>query len=353
MKKITLVSLLIASFLFCYPQTQKAKNLVNEGVELHDNGKYEDALKKYDAAIAEDDTYFNAHYEKAMTLYVMKKLEECIDLSKTIIKKFPDEPLLKGVYVHYGSSLDDLGKSSAALKVYDEGLKKFPGFYMLHFNKAITYALMNETEKAYTNFKAALVDNPFHASSYFRVADMLKTSNRIPAMLAFVMHLILETKRSERSEYSFTSLKELIYGNVKKTGDNSITITMDESMLDSKKLKKEEDNFRMQDMLFVMSSALDKDSVMSSIAKTDIEKFDLKLQLLINSLSDEKDKKGFFSERYVPFFKSLKENDYTMIVSRLVFKTTNDEANAAWLKVNTDKTDAFYDWLKAYKWPEN
>jgi tetratricopeptide (TPR) repeat protein len=349
MKKYILLSLFLVSCIFGYAQTDRVKKLVKDGVTLHDQGKYSDALTKYDEAISLDDTYFDAFYEKAYTLYAMKRLEECCDLSKKIVRQFPDEPLLKGVYVHYGSAMDELGKSKAAIKIYDEGLKKFPGYFLLNFNKGITYAIMNEQDKAYASYKEALIDNPFHTSSYFRVAEMLRSTNRIPAMLACIMHLMLEPT-SDRSPVSFSMLKELIYGNVKKTGDNTITITMDPDMLDSKKSKNKEDNFSMQEMLFTMSSALDKDSVLSSITKTDIEKFDLKFQLLINSLPGEG--KGFFTERYVPFFKSLKENDHTMIVSRLVFKNTNDEANAAWLKVNTDKVASFYEWVKAYPWPD-
>jgi len=58
----------------------------------------------------------DAYYEKSFSLYAMKKYEECIELSKQMIKQFADYPLLKAVYVQYGSSLDDLGKSEEELK---------------------------------------------------------------------------------------------------------------------------------------------------------------------------------------------------------------------------------------------
>jgi tetratricopeptide (TPR) repeat protein len=349
MKKITLAVLLILTQLFCVAQNEKAKTLVREGVALHDKGEYEKALTKYEEAIAESPGYVDAYYEKSYTLSSLKRYEECVELSKELIKKFPDEEILKGVYVQYGSALDDLGRPEDAIKVYNTGLKKFPGYFLLNFNKGITYTVMNDYDKAYNCYQQALIARPLHASSYFRVAELLRSSNHIPSMLASIMHLVLEPQ-TERSVTSFSSVKELMFGNVKKTGDNSITITMDASMLSDKKSKKKPDNFSMQEMIFTMSSALDKDSVMNSITKTDVEKFDLKLQLLINSLSDGE--RGFFSERYVPFFKKLKEKEYTNIVSHLVYANTSDERNAGWLKVNTDKTDAFYDWLKAYRWPE-
>ncbi|GAB2815202.1 tetratricopeptide repeat protein [Ferruginibacter profundus] len=349
MKKNILVAVFCLFCLFSFAQSEKAKALVNEGIALHDKGEYDNAIKKYDAAIAEDPAYIDAYYEKSFSLYSMKKYDECIELSKQMIKQFPDNPLLKAVYVQYGSSLDDQGKSADAIKIYNEGLKKFPGYFLLNFNKGITYSIMNDADKAYESYQEALISNPFHASSYYRVGELLKSTNHIPAMMACIMQLIVEPE-TDRAATSFATLKELMFGSVKKTGENSITITMDAGMLDTKKSKKKPDNFSMQEMIFNMSAALDKDSVLNSTSKTEIEKFDLRLQLLIGSLNDKE--KGFFSERYVPFFKSMKENKYTMIVSRLVFAHTGEERNKIWLTANTGKTDEFYDWLKAYKWPE-
>lgn len=348
MKRILLILFFVAAHSFCMAQSEKAKKLVDEGIVLHDKGDYENALKKYEEAIAEDPAYIDPVYEKGLTLYTMKKYDESIELSKKIIKDFPGDPLLKAVYVQYGSALDDLGKPKDALKIYNEGLKKIPGYFLLHFNKGITYSIMNDMDKAYSSYQDALISKPLHASSYFRVGVLLKNRNHIPAMMACMMHLVLEPY-TERAAASYKNLQELIYANVEKTGDNNISITMSPDMLDTKKSKKEPDNFRMQEMMFTLSSALDKDSVLGTVAKTPIEKFDLKLQLLISSLHEKE--KGFFSERYVPFFKAVKANNYTMIVSRLVFANTSDEANAAWLKVNTGKIDEFYDWLKEYDWP--
>ena len=348
MKKICLIITLSFVSIFAFAQSKKAVELTNEGVELHDKGEYAKAIAKYDEAIAEDPTYINSVYEKTLTLFNMKKYDECIVLSKKVIKDFPDNKLLKGVYVQYGSCLDELGNGKQAIKIYDEGLKVFPNYFLLNFNKGITYLIMQDNKKATDAFQAALIDNPFHSSSYYRIADQFRNSNHIPTMLSCIMYLMVENK-SSRADEVHNALLKLMYDGVKKTGENATTITMDASMFDTKKDKKDVDNFRSSELLFKLSSASDKDSVLSNIVKTDIEKFDFKLQLLINSMID--DGNGFFKERYVPFFKKLKEKGFTMIVSRLVFKVKNDERNSAWLKTNTGKVDAFYDWLQKYKWP--
>ncbi len=329
-----------------FGQSDKAKLLLREGVELHDKGFFDKAILKYDEALGAEPGFADALYEKSFTLFKLNKHQACIDISKQLIKDFPSSPVLRAVYVQYGSALDVLGKPQEAIKVYNTGLKKFPDYFLLNFNKAMTYGTMNETKKAYECLQQALLANPFHSSSYFRTAELLRSTNKIPAMLAGIMHLVLEPQ-SDRSASSFKNLMLLMNGNVKRTGNNT-TITLDASMLRGSKANKQPDNFSMQEMLFTMSSALDKDSAINSLAKTEIEKFDLRLQLLINSLSENG--QGFFSERYVPLFKKILANNYSMMVSRLVFMNANDERNAVWFKVNTDKTEEFYNWLEAYEW---
>ncbi len=345
MKTYTLLAVLVFFYGTGFAQSDQAKRLVTEGVEMHDQGSFDKAIAKYDSALAENNDFLDALYEKSFTLFKLNKLEECIAISKQLIKNYPAAPMLKGVYVQYGSALDILGKPEDALKVYNTGLKKFPGYFLLNFNKAMTYASLQETDKAYECLQESLTANPFHSSSYFRTAELLKSTNKIPAMLAGILHLVLEPQ-SDRSAITFKDLQLLMNGNVKRNGNNT-TINLDPSML-GKSGSKQPDNFAMQEMLFTLSSAVDKDSVMNSIVKTDIEKFDLRLQLLINSLQENG--KGFFSERYVPLFKKILANNYTMMVSRLVFMNTNDERNAVWFKVNTDKTNEFYTWLQAYDW---
>jgi tetratricopeptide (TPR) repeat protein len=126
MKKIILAVIITLTQSFCFAQSDKAKTLVNEGIELHDKGEYEKALKKYDEAIAESPEYADAFYEKSYTLSMLKRHEDCIEISKELIKKFPGDDILKGVYVQYGSALDDLGRSEEALKFIMPALKNSP-----------------------------------------------------------------------------------------------------------------------------------------------------------------------------------------------------------------------------------
>lgn len=350
MKSIVISTLFIFACIITLAQNpEEASRLVAEGVALHDKGDYAGAIEKYDAALKKDEDNINALYEKSYSLYALGKQKDCISICKTIIKKYPDNALLKAVYIEYGNALDDLRKTKDALEVYDEGLSKFPGEYLLHYNKGLTLQNLGKSEEALASYQQSLSLKPLHSSSNLSNGALLEKTNKIPALLAYCTFLSIEPN-SKRSKEVLELVKNIMGANVKKDGNN-ISIMLSPDMLDTKKNKKDEDNFRTQELIFTFSTALDNSKEADSIAHTPAEKFDMKLQLLINSLKEgAKDGKGFYWKHYVPFFIALKENSKTAIFSRLVYLSSGDEENSKWLEEHEQEVSDFYDWLKAYKW---
>lgn len=142
-----------------------AETLVREGIDLHDKGDYEGALRKYDAAIKLDNGNFDAWYEKGYTLYAMDRKKEVVSLSKDMVKQFKGHPGMNQVFMQYGSALDDIGKSKDALDIYDEGIALFPQDYLLYFNKGLTMLKLNQVDEGRLLFEKALSIRPLHSSS--------------------------------------------------------------------------------------------------------------------------------------------------------------------------------------------
>src|SRR5438876_10072055 len=91
MKKIFLAMFISLSFCFASAQNNDTvKTLVSEGIQLHDKGDYEGAIKKYDEALAIDKTDYNANYEKSFSCYMAKRYDECITVCKFIIEQLPE-----------------------------------------------------------------------------------------------------------------------------------------------------------------------------------------------------------------------------------------------------------------------
>ncbi len=349
MKKLFfLFSLAFACYSAPAQKNAEAETLVREGIDLHDKGDYEGALRKYDAAIKLDNSSFDAWYEKGYTLYAMDRKKEVVSLSKDMVKQFKGHPGMNQVFMQYGSALDDIGKSKDALDIYDEGIALFPEDYLLYFNKGLTMLKLNRVDEGRLLFEKALSIRPLHSSSNYYLGLILQDNNKIPAIMAFATFLGVEPQTS-RSKDGWQRVQKLIGGNVKTEGNNT-TITLDPSMLSDKKVTTEND-FRTVEVMFTLTTALDNNKSVDSVFTTAADKLSLKLQMMINSMSTQKEKaKGFYWSHYVPFFEALKEDAQIGTLVHLMMMQAKDEDNKKWLEDHEEEVNKFYDWLKAYKW---
>jgi len=345
-KKLLFLLPMMAVFLSYSQDRARAESMVKQGIALHDKGDFAGAIALYDKAIDLDPEYFLPWYEKTFSLYEWGKKKECIALSKEAIKKFPNDPGLKHIYVQYGSSLDDLGKPKDAIEIYDKGIAQFPGEFLLHFNKGLTLMKMDKQEEALAEYKNSLRLKPLHSSSNLYTGFLLQPANKIPSLLAYATFLAIES-RSERSGEAMKRVEKILWGNTKTEGNNT-TIFLDASLLGGGKDKNKEDNFSSVEMIFMITAGSKE---LDSLGKTPAGKLSIRLQMLINLLSEQqKTNKGFYWEHYVPFFSEMKEKNMVETLAHLMYMKTGDEENLKWLEDNEAKLDAFYDWLKAYQW---
>ncbi|SKC11488.1 TPR repeat-containing protein [Soonwooa buanensis] len=346
MKKIGYL-LFFCTNLILAQNSEEAKKKINEGIELHDAGKYDEAISKYNEALALDKDNSFALTEKAMTLESAKKYDEAIEISKRVIQLYPNEDN-KTVYITYGNALDHSGKPDLALKIYDEGLKKYPNYYQLYFNKGITLFNSKKNEDAIKAFQNATKLNPNHTSSFNALA-VLNSSNRIASILASSRYLALDNKTA-RAKGNLEAIISLMKRGVSKQGDNSISLSIDEKTLNQVNAKKKlENDFSTADMVLSMSAALDFDEKNKN--KSEIEKFTDKFKTMCDALDEsKKNQKGYYWEFLVPYFLEMKNKNLIEPFSNIIFLTVNNENAIEYNKKNSERINEFYNWSKNYTW---
>lgn len=346
MKKLLPLLLLVGFCSGVYGQT--ADKLIAEGIALHDKNDPEGAIAKYDAALKLEPANYAAMYEKSLSLMELKRYSESEDLLKTILEDCKDKEYRRLSYVNYGTLLDYQKEPKKSIKVYEKGIKEFPDNYLLYYNKGITQLGVGDEDDAMESFKSAAARNPYHASSHNALARMVAGENRIPAILALLDFLLIESK-GKRAQGNLELLNSLIMRGVKKTGEKSTTISIDASILDKKKKKKDDDFSTAEFMLSLLAAS---NEVPDSLgARTEGDRLSYKLQMLINIIGEEdKEDDGFFKSFYVPFFKEMKKNDLVTIASHIILSSSGDKAIDEWLKENKDDVEGFYRWFENYKW---
>lgn len=345
-----LLSMAIAIFAFmpCFAQDEDAvKSLLKEGVALHDKGDYEGALKVYNEILKTNSNHFTTLYEKSTTLYAMQRFDDCIELCQEILKKHSDNPECRLVYVNYGSALDGLNKPEKAVKVYSEGIKKFPQAYILYFNRGITQYVQKEYEKAVEDFKKSAALNPVHASSHQFLAYSIYKTNKVAAIMSLSTFLLLEREGS-RAAKNLKGMLQLLGSNVEKTGDKNVTITLTPQALDTK--EKGEDDFHLTEFMLTMDAALDHDEKRKDLDAAQRLKGKLELIVTHDAELKRKNRKGFFTTFYLPFLQEMKNKDLLETAAYIMYSSSDDEAVRTWLQANQAKMDAFYEWMKDYKW---
>jgi tetratricopeptide (TPR) repeat protein len=352
MKKSTLLLGLVFTCSITFSQNkEEAEKLVSEGVAYHDKGDFEGAIVRYDKALQLDKDNLPALTEKAYSLMELKKYDEAITLSKQAIAAHPKDPRLKTVYVNYGTAYDLMKKTDKSIEIYEEGIKEFPNYYLLHFNKAISLISVKRYKEGQLSFQQAVVANPEHAGSHSGIGRMSQANNKaIPALLAFARFLVVEPQGA-RAKENLHNLKIIMGANVKRTGENSVSINLNvDDLPDEKKSGKvSDDDFRTVELILSFSSALDFDE--KNKKKSEVELFASKMETVCSSLKEgKKSGRGFFWDYYAPYFIEMKDKKLLETFSYIAYASSEKEDVLKWFKDHKKETDEFFKWSESFDW---
>lgn len=320
-----------------FAQEDELKKIISEGIELHDQGKYSDAIAKYRAALEIDGKSALANYELAFSSFLNEQYDSAIKYSRIAIDVNTSNQ--HESYIVLGSSLDLVGKTSEAIKTYEKGLKKYPNSNLLHYNLALTCYNQKDYKKAEKAAIDAITARPGHASSHIILAAIMsETGQRVKSLLPKYYFLMLEPG-SKRSLANYNSLKTQLGLGVEKKDDKNINITI---ALPSSK----EDDFGPAEMMLSLLAA--SKHTEKNENKTEMEMFVETNKGLFSVLGELKEKKhkGLWWDLYVTQFYDLVKSGHQEAFSYYISQSTNAEPVNKWIAENKEKMQQLMDWIK-------
>ena len=325
--------------------TESQKQLIKEGVALHDQGDYVGAIAKYQEVLKENPDNVLALYEMAYSFSAKKDYRKSLELAYKGAQY--ESQHLTGFYLLIGNNLDVMGEPKKAIETYKKALTLKPTDHLLHYNLAVTYNNMGNQEEAKKSLKKALFTNPNHPSSHALLGTIwYKTHYKIPAMFAISRFLVTEP-RSQRSANAFTVLREILGGGARKGENGQINIGVDLSG------NKDEGDFGSIDLILGLTSAAgmtDKDK-----SKSEVQLFVDQLETILAIVSEtdpKNDKSKFIWKYYIPYFVEMKKNNYVEPFAYYVSQTSNFAGVKQWLDTNSTRVNEFLNWSKTYRWAQ-
>lgn len=336
---MTLIVLTSTSIGYSQEEEVEIEAIIAQGYESYIEGDYETAIAVYKQAIAIDPSSALANNQIALSYYKLGDYDNAILYSEKVIQDNNDPVYVLSSYVTKGSCLDIIGEIDASIKIFKEGIEKFPEDHYLQYNLAVNYFKINNLKNAeYHALQSASLDQN-HLSSHFILAHINhKQEEKIPTLLSSFYFLLAEphTERAtEALDMVYTNFSRGVQEETTKEGEpKNINITLRSnsefgsaelmlSLLEASK-SSEKNKDKSKDELFIENTT----SFFKILGETN------------------KETDGLWKGFYIPFFYTLAKSEHMETFCHYVQQSKN-ESSVAWLKENEEKINAMFAWLNS------
>lgn len=337
-KFLIAVLFMLMGSVYTFAQTE-AQKLINDGIKLHDQGKYAEAIEKYQQAVKADPANMQAEFEMAYSLFSSGKGNDAIPHLEKVIKT--DVSLSAGAYDLLGSIYDDNKEYDKAANLYKQGIKANPQYQRLYYNLGLSLLRQQKYAEVETYAADALKLDPKHGSSHRLYAVACMGQNKsVAAIIAYCNFLLLEPQ-TQRSVEAYQQITQIIQSKYKVTGDKNVNVFVQ----DNKNLDPDMSAAETGLSLAAASATLEKNK-----RKTMAAIFEDQLKTIMGitgELSAKKKDKTFFWTFYADYFYKLSQSANMPVFARIVSLTGNQQENLQWFKDHPDDLKALDAWVKA------
>lgn len=176
--------------------------LIRKANQLHDSGYYQPAINLLNQVSPVDPNYPWACYEMALNFYHTESKELALQKCREAERLGYDHPYL---YSMMGSILDDLGRTTEALVLLREAVKKWPYNQNILYNLGLCYLNAGKPDSAEMVLTRSIIFYPYHTRSHLVLARANYAMGRIAeSYLALSMAILINPGTSNIREFENT-----------------------------------------------------------------------------------------------------------------------------------------------------
>jgi protein O-GlcNAc transferase len=145
--------------------------LISEGNALEDAGRFEDALKCYEAAIQQSPRLARAHLNCGNVLLAMGKAEEARDALQAAINL---DPTYAAAHFNLGNASAQMGRHEEALQAYREAIRLKPDFVDAEVAQGCVQQDIGRFKDAVESYRRALEIRPDYVEVHGNLGSVLR-----------------------------------------------------------------------------------------------------------------------------------------------------------------------------------
>ncbi|KIC93538.1 tetratricopeptide repeat protein [Flavihumibacter solisilvae] len=307
--------------------------IIEDGIKLHDEGKYKEAIDLYSKVNRSDTNYVYALYELALSYSADSQYQKGLQVVERAMAEKTDRERLPELLTQYGNLVDNLGDPQRALHIYDSALRIYPAYNMLYLNKGTTLMRLEKFKEAETAFQQCLLIDPYTASAHYKLGIVsIQQGLLVPSMLSFMSYLII----SPEGQYSNTSITIL----------NSIAKNTDEiNGYVSNRTVEQAEEYSLPEQILQSKIALDKKY--KPIIKLD-DAISRQIQVVLEKLDFAEGSSDFWMQFYMPLYSKLFRSGKFEHLVNYMFSGVNLPEIKSYNKKNKKEIDALIEEIVAY-----
>lgn len=305
----------------------KPAEVIEKGIELHDEEKYKEAILKFKLVNENDSFYHTALYEMALSLQKDKQYELA---AQTALKGLAlNTELDKLFLLNYAATLDEWGKKDSALKVYDYGLQKYPFAHAFIHEKATAYAKAKDLDNALKYYAEAIKMNPYSSSTHWRIGVMAASAKK-PALALMALNMYCLIVQNEEAVIRGLQLME-------KIADNEFT---PDEEIDAKYFEFTKDLDEVDLIIYSKAATQKKYKAIVKLNYNVVKQ----MQVLHEKLPADFKSNNWLLDFYVNFYQNVWNEGMFEAATLHSFRYVGDKDVQSKVKSKTKEIDVFQTW---------